>query len=84
MGLILPSWCLLLCPIPLKKGETLCRRVPLPRGDLDLSSLASLDTFENIVLLEGPDSLSFGPGFWSSVSTTGPGESGLYSGLLGT
>ena len=80
MGLILPR-CLLLWPSPLKKGETLCRRFPLPRGDLGLSSLS----VEKTVLLEGPDSLLLlGPGFWSSGSTTGPGESGVYSGLLCT
>ena len=57
VGIILPSWCLLLCPIPLKKGEILCIRVPLPRGDLGLSlgdlvllSLASLDIVEYTVL----------------------------------
>ena len=59
IGLILPS-CLLVWPSTLKKRETLCKKLPLPRGDLGLSSLS----FEGIFLLEGPDALLLlGPGF---------------------
>ena len=84
IGFILPN-CLLVWPSPLKYGETLWKKLPLPRGDLGLSSLS----LEGKVLLEGPDSLLLlVPGFWSSVWSSvwpsGPGELGMYSGLLGT
>ena len=56
-------------------------KLPLARGDLGLSSLS----LEGTVLLDGPDSLLLlGPGFWSSVWSSGPGEFGMDSGLLGT
>ena len=78
MGLILPNCGLFLWP--LKKGGTIFKKFPLPRGDLGLSSSLK------VTGLEGPDAGGLGPGFWSAVSglLTGSGELGSYNGLLGT
>ena len=90
MGLISAKMVrLLLCPIPLRKGRTPSVGVFLCLGEtLDLSSLTSLDTFENIVLLEGPDIIgNYSPRLLSSVSLCHNWSWGFWlsmSGLLGT
>ena len=95
IGLILPRLCLLFCPIHLRKGENLCRSLPLPKGDLGLS-LGSMTSLSLVLFLESNmvettvldccSSCVPSPvvGTQFSLSCTGPEESGSYTGDLGT
>ena len=95
IGLILPRLCLLLCPILLRKWKILCRSVPLPKGNLGLSleSMAFLSlvlflesNMLETTVLDSCSSYASSPfvGTQFSLSCTGPGESGSYTGDLGT